>query len=276
MTTGDSKEMKNHCVILFPHSYLPGAAGEKILSSFATLTVCKPWYMENAGDAEGRDGRIDIVHPPEDLKPPRDFMKLLAEYRVWMSQNRGYTPPLPLGAGEDATWEIRHALRHTGKGAREPVEEQALKWHLILHLERELEENRTSADEMLLRVKAKRSPLAEALGEAAPRNDFFDDLALSDSHPSIEERHLRQVLSAWFGLFGRVLPGDGILLTMAPDVLNYAAELFGTGRLEPSMQESASSFRIIKLPASSIDFRMEKNPVRAGLSGKTLILISGG
>jgi len=268
MTTDDLKEMKNHRVILFPHSYLPRAAKERIVSSFAALTVCEPWYMENAGD-----GRIDIVHPPEDLKPPKDFMKLLAEYRVWMSQNRGYTPA-PLGAGEDATWEIRHTLRHKGKDVREPVGTQALKWHLILHLERDLEENRTSADEMLLQVKSEKSPLAEALGEATPPNGFFDDLAPFDSPPSIEERRLKQVLSAWFGLFGSSLPRDGILLTMAPEVLNYAAELFETGPLGPSMEGKASSFRRIKLPASSTDSRMEKDPLRTGLSGKTLILMN--
>jgi len=275
MTTDDMKEMKNQRVILFPHSYLPGTAKERIVSSFAGLTVCEPWYMEKAGDARGGDGRIDILHPHEDMKPPKDFMKLLAEYRVWMSQNRGYTPP-PVGAGEDATWEIRHTLRHTGKDVRESVEAQALKWHLILHLERELEENRTSADEMLLQVKTEKSPLAEALGEATPPNGFFDDLAPLDSPPSIEERHLKQVLSAWFGLFGSSLPRDGTLLTMAPEVFDYSAELFETGHIEPSVEEGASSFRKILLPASSIDSRMEKDPLRAGLSGKTLILMNGG
>jgi hypothetical protein len=273
MTTGDTEKMKTDSVFLFPHSRLPLAAKDEILSSFQTLIVCRPWYMEAAGDAEDDHGRTRIIYPPEDLKPPKDFMKLLAEYRVWMSQNRGYTPP-PVGAGEDATWEIRHILRHTGKDVSAQVEEQALKWHLILHLERELEESRTSADEMLLQVKAEKSPLAEALGEATVPNGFFDDLALSDSPSSIEERHLKQVLGAWFGLFGRVVPQDGILLTMTPDVFNYAAELFETGHLEPAMEERSSSFRKIKLPAASIDSPLEKDPLRAGLSGKTLILMN--
>lgn len=275
MTTGDSQEMKNRSAILFPHSYLPSAVRKRILSSFAALTICQPWYMGGGEDAETRDGRIHIVHPSEDLRPPKNFMKLLAEYRLWMSQNRGYTP-LPLGTGEGATWEIRHALRHTGKDVREPVEEQPLKWHLILHLERELEENRASADEMLLRVKTERSPLAEALGETPPSHGLLDDLPVSDSYPSMEERHLKQVLSAWFGLFGPSVAADGILVTMAPEVLGYAEELFETGPLELSMEGSASSFRRILLPASSIDSRMEKDPVRAGLSGRTLILMDWG
>ena len=267
--------MKNRTAIIFPHSYLPESTKDRILSSFASITVCQPWYMGSAAGTESNDGRITIVRPPEDLKPPEDFRKLLSEYRLWMSQNQGYTT-LPTGGGEDATWEIRHALRQTGTEVREPVEGQAFKWHLVLHLERELEEDRTSADEMLLRVKAERSPLAEALGEANPAHGLFDDLPLSDSHPSIEERHLRHVLGAWFGLFGRSLPDGGSLLTIAPDVLSYAAELFGTGLPKPSTEEGASSFPTIHLPRFSVDSRMEKDSVLAGISGRTLILVDCG
>jgi len=272
MTTGDRKEMQHRKAILFPHSYLAKTAEERILSSFETLTICEPWYMGDAATAEDRNARIDIIHPPEEMKPPKDFMKLLAEYRLWMSQNRGYTPLLP-GIGEDATWEIRHTLRHSGKDARELDQEQAIKWHLILHLERELEESRTSADEMLLRVKAERSPLAEAIGEETSLNGLFDDLPLSDSHPSIEERHLRQVLSAWFGLFGGSIPKDSILLTITPSVLNFGAELFGNGSFETSSERSASLQRI-DLPASPTDRTMDKDPSHAGLSGKTLLLVN--
>ncbi|HID29649.1 MAG TPA: hypothetical protein EYP19_06535 [Desulfobacterales bacterium] len=264
--------MKDLTAIIFPHSYLPGAASDRILSSFDSITVCQPWYMGSASGTENNDGRITIVHPPEDLKPPEDFRRLLSEYRLWMSQNKGCTP-LPTWGGGNATWEIRHALRQSGKGVREPIEEQTLKWHLVLHLARALEEDRTSADEMLLRVKAERSPLAEALGEANPSQSLFEDLPLSNSHPPIEERHLRHVLGAWFGLFGSSLPDGGSLLTIAPNVLNYATELFGTGPPKPSMEKGASSFRTIYLPRSSVESRMENDSVRAGLSDRTLILV---
>jgi len=267
--------MKNLTAIIFPHSYLSGAARDKILSSFGSITLCQPWYMGSAHGTESNDGRITIVHPPEDLKPPEDFRKLLSEYRLWMSPNQGYTP-LPTGGGEDATWEIRHALRQKGDEASAPVKEQALKWHLILQLVRELEEDRTSADEMLLRVKGERSPLAEALDGANPSHGLFDDLPLSDLHPSIEERHLSYVLDAWFGLFGSSLPEGGSLLTIAPDVLSYAAQIFGTGLPEPSMEEGASSFPTIHFPRSSVDSPMEKDSVLAGLSGRTLILVDCG
>ncbi len=231
--------------------------------------------MGSADGTESNDARITIVRPPEGLKPPEDFRKFLSEYRLWMSQNQGYTP-LPPRGGEDSTWEIRHALRQTGKEVRAPVEEQALKWHLVLQLERELEEDRTSADEMLIQMKAKRSPLEDALGEASPSQGFLEDLPLSDPHSSIDERHLRIVLGAWFGLFGSSLPDGGSLLTIAPNVLDYAAELFGTGPPKPSTEEGASSLRTIHLPRSSVDARREKDSVRAGLSGRTLILVDCG
>jgi len=275
MTTDHNEKMKTRTAILFPHSYLPEFARDRILSSFGSIILCRPWYMESVAGTEKNDDRITIVRPPEDLKPPEDLRKILSEYRLWMSQNQGYTPT-PSGVGEDATWEIRHALRQTGKEVREPVKELALKWHLVLHLERELEESRTSADEMLLQVKAERSPLAEAIEEANSSHGLFDDLPLSSSHLSIGERHLSPVLGAWFGLFGRSLPEDGSLVTIAPDVLSYAAELFGTGLPEPSTGDGTASFRTIHLPRFSVDTRMEKDSVRAGFSGRTLMLVDCG
>ena len=267
--------MKNPTVILFPHSYLPGSARNRILSSFAPITICQPWYMGSAAGTESNDGSITIVRPPEDLKPPEDFRRLLSEYRLWMRENQGYAS-LPTGGGEDATWEIRHSLRQTGKEVREPVEEQALKWHLILHLERELEEARASADEMLIQAKAKKSPLEEALGEASPSPGFLEDLPLSDPHPSIDERHLRQVLAAWFGLFGRALPHDSTFLTLDAQVMDYAIGRFEADTSNPSGNEEEPFLQTAYLPRLSVDSDLHNDPVSVGLSGKTLILMDHG
>ena len=272
MTADHNEKMKARTAILFPHSYLPEFARDRVLSYFGSIIICRPWYMESAADTESNDQLITILHPPEDLKPPEDLRKILSEYRLWMSQNQGYSP-LPAGGGEDATWKIRHALRQTGKEVREPVEELALKWHLVLHLERELEENRTSADEMLLRVKSERSPLAEAIEDGNPSHGLFDDLPLANSQLSIGERHISPVLKAWFGLFGRSLPEEGTLVTIAPDILSYAADLFGSGLPELSGEDGRSHFRTIQLPRSSVDSRAEKDSIRDGFSGRPLMLV---
>jgi len=265
--------MKDRPIILFPHSYLPETDVDNILSYFEAITVCQPWYMESPASTKTSDRRITMVRPPEEMKPPEDFRKLLAEYRLWMMQNPGYTPVIP-NHGEDTTWEIRHSLRRKDRGIEESVQEEALKWHLILHLERELEADRISADELLLRVKTEKSPLAEALGETSPSHSLLDDLHLPKGPPSIEERHIRQVLSAWFGLFRKALPKNGILLTVAPDVLEYTADLFEIGLPGLLREEGVLSLHTIDLPRSSVESPPENDPVRAGLSGKTLILIN--
>lgn len=270
----DSKNMKKDLAVLFPHSFLTGKARDKILSSFAALTVCKPWYMdENRDEGEGH-GPIHIIRPAEALRPPQDFLKLLAEYRLWMSQNPGYGLT-GTRMEENATWEIRRSLRQADRGIHAQPDEPALRWHLILHLHRELEEHRISAEEMLLQVKSERSPLADALGEALPSQGLLDDVPVAGSYPSVEERRLKQVMAGWFGLFGPSVPDNAILVTMAHEVLTYAADLFEIGLSGIPPQEVASPLCRIHLPRSSHNARLEKDPVYGGLSGKTLVFMNG-
>lgn len=263
--------------ILFPHSCLTGATRQKVLSSVADLMVCKPWYMDD-NDTQEEDGygRTHVVRPPQDLKPPEDFKRLLSEYRAWVAQNPGYVF-LPMPDQEAATWDIRGSLRGNGLRARSILQQKALHWHLILHLERELEENRATADELLLQVKAQSSPLQEALGETEPVPGLLDDLSVSNPYADMDDRRLKQVLRAWFGLFGGFVPLDGTLLTLSPVILTYAAELFELAPLGQTLEKEASSTYAIHLPGSPVDAdAAETNPVRAGLSGKTVMLITGG
>jgi len=271
-----SEEMKNRTAILFPHSYLPGSARDRILSFFGTITVCQPWYMGSAAGTESNDGRITIVRPPEDLKPPEDFRRLLSEYRLWMRENQGHAAPIHTGTGEDASWEIRQAIRQTEGEVPATAQSHALKWHLILHLGRKLEEDRASADEMLIQVKAKKSPLEGALGEANPSRGFLEDLPFSDPHPSIEERHLRQILAAWFGLFRRTLPHDSTLLTFDAQVMDYAIGRFEAETSNSFRNEEEPFLQTAYLPRLSVDSDLHNDPVSAGLSGKTLILVGHG
>jgi len=271
MSSESSKDQKDLKAILFPHSWLPEDVQREICAPFPVLTICKPWFMDEGEDEEAANGGIHIVRPPEAMRPPADFLKLLAEYRLWMRQNPGY-PYLPTQQDDIATWEIRRSLRQNGDEGRHPLQEEAIPWHLILHLEREVEESRSAANEMLLRAKAGQAPLAEALGEEVPPHGLLDDLSPHQSYPAMEERRVRQVIGAWLGLFGPSIPWDGVLLTMTPEVLSFAAELFEVGPIDPPTREGAWFLRAIHLPRSSPDLRREKDPAVAGLSGKTVIL----
>jgi len=270
MTKGESQEKRLQGPILFPHCWLPGNVQEEISAAFPGVMIGKPWFMDDPKD-KAEDRRIHIVRPPEAMRPPSDFLKLLGEYRIWMKQNPGFSY-FPTEQDESATWEIRRSLLQNDRETHHPVQEEMVLWHLILHLERELEENRIAANEMLLRLKADRSPLAEALGEAAPPHGLLDDLPVDESPSVSEERRLRKVLSAWFGLFGPSVPRDATLLTMTPVVLSFASELFETGPIDPPTREGKLSFHAIHLPGPLSDSPNEKDPVYKGLSGKTLML----
>jgi len=262
--------------ILFPHSYLPGSLRERVLSSVTGLVICKPWHMDDKDAEEERDGRMHVLRPPEDLRPPADFKRLLDEYRAWVTQNPGYVF-FPMPDQEGATWDIRRSLRGNDLPAQRTLQETALHWHLILHLEKELEENRATADELLLRVKAQSSPLQEALGETGPQHGLLDDLPVSNPYADMDDRRIKQVLRAWFGLFGAFVPEDGTLLTLSPGVLTYAADLFDLGPLGESMTKKAPWPDAIHLPGLFVDARAaQRDPVRAGLSGKTVVLAAGG
>lgn len=271
MPDESSKDQKDLETVLFPHSWLSEDIQRKVCAAFPALTICKPWFMDEGDDEESSNGGFHIVRPPEAMRPPPDFLKLLAEFRLWMRQNPGY-PYIPTQQDDIATWEIRRSLRQNGDEVRHPFPEEAVLWHLILHLEREVEESRTAANEMLLRVKAGQSPLAEALGEAVPPQGPLDDLPVYESYPAIEESRLRQVIGAWFGLFGPSIPRDAVLLTMTPEILSYAAELFETGSIDPPTRQGAFFLHTVHLPRSSPDPRREKDPAFAGFSGKTMIL----
>jgi hypothetical protein len=274
MTTDDSKAITHRGAILFPHTFLALADRDRVLAVFDELTICQPWYMDDSVIADP-DNRIHVGRPPEALMPPKDFKKLLAEYRTWVRQNPGHTF-LPPAREEDATWEIRASLRYGDKPVRSPAQGRALRWHLILHLERELEESRMAADDMLLHIKAEQSPLAEALGEATPLQGLLDDLPVSEPPPGMDNPRLKQVVRAWFGLFGSSIPGNGILITRNHEILSYTEELLGTTAVLSHVAGGASSFPAIQVPVSSDIRQMKRDPVVAGFSGKTLVLIDQG
>jgi len=278
--------------ILFPHSCLPESFMDKILSLFGAITVCQPWFMEAPlPNTETRDlSSVHIVRPPENLKPKDDFRRLLSEYKLWMDQNRdtGYAAAMAVTRDEtdfeDTPWEIRQMI--LGKGQDTPVsqENHALKWHLILHLTRELEENSLAAEKMLGQVKQQESPLAEALGELAPpQKGMLHDLPDSGSPSLLEAHQFRPLFEAWFGLFGKYIDDHALLVTFDPNVMEYATDIFEEAgvplnneaespfSLEPFSGETSITAR--PFPQLSDDMRKQKDPVLAGLSRRTMVLL---
>jgi hypothetical protein len=244
-------------VVLFPHLSLSEKEMMRVFSSFGPVILFQPWYMEPplfALKSHYRDA-VRILNPPAHMKPGEGFKGLLSEYKTWIKQHRDKSRAVflkvdrGLESGGDATWEIREALRGTSRPPQHKREEQPiLRWHLILHLARDMEEDRREADRVLLDLKDKESPIKGLLGEVEVKNPLAD-LSQFGSDPQKLFYPTELVIEAWLALFGGYLKGNERLLTFSPSVMDYVSEA--------------------RDPASSRD---EKRVLKR-LSGKNVILM---
>ena len=279
-------------VVLFPHCYIRDKDLKRILAIFDRLILCQPWFMDDSVRRSDGDGEsfIDVLLPPANLKPKKDFKRLLSEYYLWIRQNQDWGYAASLSAAqktalsEDMPWEIRQMMRRMGEDASASQENNALKWHLILHLAREFEENLTSADEILKYMKQKKSPIEDAIGGRVPLEGMFDDLPQSGTDLFIDDHHLRQIFEAWFGLFGEIFPARSMLITLNKNVMDHVTEMFGVIKSVPLSKEVVESispkltlihsdFTLTHLPFLENNGNAHADTVREGLSGKTIIFV---
>lgn len=267
------QEIKDLPAILFPHAYLPEPMVKKILSFFGPITIFQPWFMERpifASEADDANA-VHVIYPPSDMKPSEDFKIRLSEYRHWIENNvdKGYTAFLRASQetdlSENSTWEIRQMIRRMGEGLRPtlltPNESQAcrpepdsLKWHLILHLAQEVEEERREADSLLTTLKDKEVPLKGIIEESDEVKSVLEDLPPFESEPVGDEYHLRQIFKAWFALFGGYLRGNEFLVTSNRHVMDYVTGL----RKESQIEEEVGSTPGIRFKFPDLSHRTLK------------------
>jgi hypothetical protein len=121
-------------------------------------------------------------------------------------------------------------LRQTGQDTLSPEKDQTIRWHLVLHLAQEVVDQHLEADEILNRLKQKDSPLEGIVEKGEYGKELFGDLPQFKSESLITEYHMRPILEAWFGLFGKDLKGDALLITHDLHVMHYVSELFKEAR----------------------------------------------
>jgi hypothetical protein len=228
------QNMEDLPAILFPHADLPESMLKKILSFFGPLTIFRPWFMERPvlGSEADEATAIQVLHPPDRLKPGEDFRSRLSEYRHWIehNQDRGYTEFLQasqeMDLTENTTWEIRQMIRRGAPKTAAPQENPALKWHLILHLAQDVEDQKQEADRALKALKEKDVPLKGVVEESADMENLLEDLPPFESEPIGDEYRLRQVLEAWLALFGGYLKENDLLVTSSRHVMDYVTDLW--------------------------------------------------
>jgi hypothetical protein len=256
------QNIKELPAILFPHADLPEPAVKKILSFFGSLTIFQPWFMERPIFDSGANERnaVQVLRPPDDLKPEKGFVTRLSEYRHWIEQNsdRGYTDFLQVNQDNDltenTTWEIRQMIRRGGRQTSAPQEDLALKWHLILHLAQDVEEQKLEADKALKALKEKDVPLKGIVEESEDMESLLGDLSPFESEPTGDEYRLRQILEAWVALFGGYLKENDLLVTFSRQVMGYIAGLWEESRIKEQGEGLASiRFRFPDLSQRSLE-----------------------
>lgn len=218
-------------------------------------------------------GAIRGLVPPEELKPPEEFKKILGEYRRWINTNHDKSFDAFLAFQEaarhkeESTWEIRGELRRRGDRPHEDRRRNALKWNLILHLAHEIQEEASQAEDLLKTLKERDSPLKGLIDEPELPGPL-SDLPEGEGLLRLSQTSMSQVLEAWFALFEGHLSGEDILLTLSPGVFQYLCdtwEEWGEGSAAGTALKDAVVLRQFPL--------LEKSPVNViarHLSGKTI------
>ncbi|MCF8061948.1 MAG: hypothetical protein K9M82_05480 [Deltaproteobacteria bacterium] len=209
--------MRPNPVVLFPHAGLSLPELGKILSLFHPLRVFLPWQMEPA-EVLSQDppaGCVEIHHPPAELDPGASFRRAVADYRDWVRLHPDRSDLLKTGTGsseEDPIWEIRRRIRERKIPAEEGGGGESFQWHMVLHLAREIEEQRTEADRILDALKETRSPLEGLTDDPGEIRSLFEDLPGFDWTPETGRYDAMPIIRAWVGLFGALLgPGDPLV-----------------------------------------------------------------
>lgn len=227
--------MSNIPAVLFPHSDLSRSELGKILSLLGPLTVFLPWHM-NASEvlinAPSEDG-VRVLRPGEGAKPTEDgFRRALAEYRTWARLHTDRSPRSFMKTGvsphgeEDPLWDIRQRIRQNGPASPPAGQDEALRWHLVLHLSRELESQRKEADRILNALRRKKSPLTGLTDDLDENHGLFDDLPGFDWAPETSSSDPAPVLRAWIRLFGARIDSRDILVTLDRRYVDHLAGLW--------------------------------------------------
>ena len=95
---------------LFPHFNPPESTLKKIVSFLGPFKVCLPWFMSPPPFIDSVP--VEILYPPENLKPKDNFKAMLSEYRSWVKQNQDKTYMEILTKDKFFQMRLRHWLIH--------------------------------------------------------------------------------------------------------------------------------------------------------------------
>lgn len=255
--------------LVFPFTFIPKPTLDRILNSWNEVTICYPHGLEPQPSILDAvyEGRLKIRRPKEELWPPKELHRILREYKAWMAANptKGLSAFLKFAgerwAEEETVYSIRGSLRPQRKEEIGPKEE-ALTWHMVLHLFYETEKELYEAQELLLKAQLK-EPLKDALFDEVGDNPLMD-LPQMDLGEYVDQDKLKEVIEAWLGLFSHLVAEAEGLITWKEEVIELLI-----GDELPTLEDLGNGIYRCLLPLDTFI------QVRQGslLGGKTIYLL---
>ncbi len=275
--------MTENKIFLFPHSVIPNHIRKYIPAHIIPTTICKPWYME----IREEESEFEIIFPDERLKPPKNFLNLIKEYKIWMKdQDKGNALFMIM---EKEIWNSEETPRHIKTLIKAENKESthinsliydSIKWHLILHLATEFESDQFDIDKGIKDLTRKDPPLKDIVEESPVSMDYLlKDLISYGIDPILDERIIKEIIEAWINLFIKYIENNSLLFTFSKDIFYYLKGIFEDALTKdiskkgilPIKEEKAENHLMIKVsfPVLLDNARQIEN----FLSGKDLICL---
>jgi hypothetical protein len=265
-----SKKMSGLQGLIFPHARVPVWSMKKLLSFFDHVTICRPWFLGEPDFAPLEDlaDLVTVLQPPENLKPGKDVKGVLAEYQTWMKYNRdkSYIDFIKRSQGleqpDESIWDIRGNLRQAERDQPSTMDRDTLRWHLVLHLAQEMEDQQLAAERALKDLNGGRALFEGIIEETADVAGLLEDLPQFQADFMLSRDQWKWIFEAWFGLFGGYLKGEECLVTFHEPVMNVISEWYEEFR-GAGAGPSARSLRF-SLPDRAEDARRDLARTKGG------------
>ena len=207
----------------------------ELVSFFGPVRIYLPWFMD--APRFFKDVMLEIINPPEDLKPGGDFKAVLSGCHGWAEQghDRSLMEMLKLSSfssqNDGATWDIRRLLKDTVRsGPGMKGEDLPLKDHLLLHLASQIERRQFEIIDMMNGMRERGVLLAAALDDTDNAKGIFtdtDDMTIAGITDNV---NIRSLLDAWFGLFSGYIKENDLLITCSRGVMGYIESQWEDGK----------------------------------------------
>ena len=214
------------------------------------------------------DPAMPYSYPPESLKPEKRFGNILAECLNWVKQNHDKSHKEIIKSGysnnsdDDSIWRIRQLLGNNIPSGSTFPEDNSVKWHLILHLAKEMETQLSEANRILHSLRHRPPLLDKSVETAVKTEDLLEDLYGFNQESTLNHTRLSRIIEAWFGLFGSLISETAILLTNNSSIFNHIHEQWKV-LLEDKKISSLKSVSFRLLPLSNSDSK-EKEVIKRG------------